>query len=90
MLRARKAVAGGYGSDYIATFVGLAPVSNPRLAIAVVMDEPGGDQYYGGEVSAPVFGKVMSGALRILNVEPDGVTLQQGQVAALTVEDKRG
>lgn len=87
---ARKAVAGGYGSDYIATFVGVAPVSNPRLAIAVVMDEPGGDQYYGGEVSAPVFGKVMSGALRILNVEPDGVTLQQGQVAALTVEDKRG
>ncbi len=87
---ARKAVAGGYGSDYVATFVGVAPVSNPRLAIAVIMDEPRGDHYYGGEVSAPVFSRVMTGALRILNVAPDAVTVGQGQVAALAEINKRG
>ena len=87
---ARKAVAGGYGSDYVATFVGVAPVSNPRLAIAVIMDEPRGDHYYGGEVSAPVFSRVMTGALRILNVAPDAVTVGQGQVAALAELNKRG
>jgi len=66
----RKAVAGGYGDDYMALFAGVAPVHNPRLAIAVVINEPKGDRYYGGDVSAPVFAAVMSGALQMLNVEP--------------------
>ncbi|MCL2919988.1 penicillin-binding transpeptidase domain-containing protein [Shewanella litorisediminis] len=77
----RKAVAGGYGDDYLATFAGVAPVNNPRLAIAVVINEPKGDRYYGGDVSAPVFSKVMAGALQMLNVEPIS-TREQVQLAA--------
>lgn len=67
---ARKAVAGGYGEDYVAIFAGVSPVHNPRLAIAVVVNEPKGDRYYGGDIAAPVFAAVMSGALQMLNVEP--------------------
>ncbi|NMH66384.1 peptidoglycan D,D-transpeptidase FtsI family protein [Shewanella salipaludis] len=67
---ARKAVAGGYGDDYVAQFAGVAPVNDPRLAIVVVINEPKGDKYYGGDVAAPVYAAVMSGALQMLNVEP--------------------
>lgn len=67
---ARKAVAGGYGEDYVAIFAGVAPVHNPELAIVVVVNEPKGDRYYGGDVAAPVFAAVMSGALQMLNIEP--------------------
>ncbi|AAN57197.1 peptidoglycan glycosyltransferase FtsI [Shewanella oneidensis MR-1] len=66
----RKAVAGGYGDDYVALFAGVAPVNNPKLAIVVVVNEPKGDLYYGGSVAGPAFAKVMSGALQMLNVEP--------------------
>ncbi len=70
----KKAGIGGYSDDnYIASFVGLAPVSNPRLVMAVVINEPGGDEYYGGAVAAPVFSRVMGGALRILNVPLDNI-----------------
>nr|WP_325049132.1 penicillin-binding transpeptidase domain-containing protein [Dongshaea marina] len=68
---ARKAVAGGYGNDYVALFAGLAPASNPQLAMAVVVNDPKGDRYYGGQVAAPVFSEVMSGALQLLNIPPD-------------------
>ncbi|CAG8998697.1 MAG: Peptidoglycan D,D-transpeptidase FtsI [Candidatus Celerinatantimonas neptuna] len=68
----RKADAGGYSDNYVALFAGVAPVSNPRLAIAVVVNNPQGDQYSGGQVAAPVFGKVMGGSLQYLNVPPDG------------------
>ncbi len=67
---ARKAVAGGYGEDYVAIFAGVAPVHNPELAVVVVVNEPKGDRYYGGDVAAPVFATVMSGALQMLNIEP--------------------
>lgn len=67
---ARKAIAGGYGDDYVTLFAGVAPVNNPRLAMAVIINEPKGDRYYGGDVAAPVFAKIMSGALQMLNVEP--------------------
>jgi cell division protein FtsI (penicillin-binding protein 3) len=67
----KKAKKGGYSEkDYSAVFVGLAPASNPRFVIAVMIDEPQG-KYYGGLVAAPVFSKVMAGALRIYGVEPD-------------------
>ncbi|GAA5218905.1 penicillin-binding transpeptidase domain-containing protein [Corallincola platygyrae] len=69
----RKAVAGGYGDDYVASFAGVAPLTDPRLAIAVVVNEPAGDRYYGGDVAAPVFGQVMAGALRMMNIAPDDV-----------------
>lgn len=77
----RKAIAGGYGSDYVGVFAGMAPVSNPRLAMVVVMNEPQGDKYYGGDVAAPVFAEVMSGALQLLNIRPDGATQEQFQLA---------
>lgn len=57
---------------YTSTFIGIAPVTHPRLVVAVVMHDPQGKQYYGGEVSGPVFSHIMEGALRILDVAPDG------------------
>ncbi len=73
----RKTEAGGYSSDrYTSVFAGVAPVTQPRLAIVVVVDEPRGEVYYGGDVAAPVFSAVMSGALRLLAVPPDGVAPQ--------------
>lgn len=69
---AHKLVDGQYANKrYISTFVGYAPASNPRLIVAVMIDEPSAGKYFGGAVAAPVFSKVMSGALRILNIPPD-------------------
>ncbi|PZN33499.1 MAG: cell division protein [Proteobacteria bacterium] len=69
-----KAGAGGYSTDrYFSTFGGVVPASNPRLAAIVMIDEPSGKQFYGGEVAAPVFATVMAGALRLLGVPPDGL-----------------
>jgi cell division protein FtsI (penicillin-binding protein 3) len=69
---ARKEENGGYAAHkYIASFVGMAPASNPRLIIAVMVDEPSVGDYYGGAVAAPVFSAVMAGALRMLGVPPD-------------------
>ena len=63
---------GGYSTNkYMAVFGGVVPASNPRLAAVVVIDEPTGGAYYGGQVAAPVFSAVMSGALRLLAVAPD-------------------
>lgn len=67
----KKAATGGYGDEYVGYFAGIAPVSNPRLAVVVMINEPGGDVYYGGAVSGPAFAEIMSNALRILNVAPD-------------------
>ncbi|WP_428772937.1 penicillin-binding transpeptidase domain-containing protein [Vibrio sp.] len=67
----RKAAAGGYSDEYVAVTAGVAPVSNPRVALVVIVNEPQGDQYYGGSVAAPVFSEIMKGALQILNVAPD-------------------
>ncbi|MCL1078905.1 peptidoglycan glycosyltransferase FtsI [Parashewanella spongiae] len=77
----RIAVAGGYGDDYVALFAGIAPVNNPRLAISVVINDPKTDSYYGGDAAGPVFAKVMSGALQMLNVEPISST-EQSRLAA--------
>jgi cell division protein FtsI (penicillin-binding protein 3) len=63
---------GTYAEDrYVASFVGMAPASDPRLIIAVMIDEPSNGQYYGGQVAAPVFSQIMAGALRMLSVQPD-------------------
>jgi cell division protein FtsI (penicillin-binding protein 3) len=68
---AHKQENGSYAADkYMASFVGLAPVSAPRVIIAVVIDEPAGD-YYGGAVAAPVFAEVMQATLRLLGVPHD-------------------
>ena len=60
-----------YVDKYVSSFVGFAPASNPRLVIAVMIDEPAGGQYYGGAVAAPVFSSIMGAALRLLGVPPD-------------------
>ena len=70
---ARAASGGGYENRYISLFVGMVPASNPRLVGVVIIHDPQGALYYGGYVSAPVFSKVMSGALRLLDVPPDNV-----------------
>ncbi|GGZ48127.1 penicillin-binding transpeptidase domain-containing protein [Paraglaciecola chathamensis] len=67
----RKAVAGGYGEEYVSIFAGVAPVSDPQLAVVVLINEPRGDLYYAGDTAAPVFSKIMSNSLQMLNVPPD-------------------
>jgi len=69
---AHKQENGGYAPDkYLASFVGFAPASAPRLVVAVMIDEPSAGQHYGGAVAAPVFAQVMQGALRLLGVPHD-------------------
>ncbi|MEO7067793.1 MAG: penicillin-binding protein 2 [Rhodanobacter sp.] len=71
---AHKANAGGYSkNNYTAAFGGIVPATNPRLVGVVVIDNPMKGSYYGGMVSAPVFAKVMEGALRLLDVPPDNI-----------------
>ncbi len=71
---AKVATAGGYGKDYVGTFAGFAPVSNPRFAMVVIINEPHGGAYYGGSVAGPTFAEVMSSALQLYNVPPDALT----------------
>ncbi|GIX27612.1 MAG: peptidoglycan synthetase [Burkholderiales bacterium] len=69
---AHKLVDGRYAPDlYVSSFVGFAPASRPRLVVAVMVDEPRAGGYYGGVVAAPVFARVVEGALRMLDVPPD-------------------
>lgn len=62
---------GQYVKEYIASFVGFAPVSDPRVVVAVMIDEPRSGGYYGGLVAAPVFGQVVAGTMRTLQIDPD-------------------
>ncbi len=79
---AHKLEGGAYANKYVSSFVGFAPASDPRLIVAVMIDEPSAGKYYGGEVAAPVFARVMAGALRSLGVAPDAplVPLQLANV----------
>ena len=77
----RKASAAGYASRYVASFAGFAPASDPRLVAVVIINDPSGDQYYGGLVAAPLFATVMEGALRLMNVPPDNYVLAQAEAA---------
>lgn len=70
----KKAIAGGYAEDkYLGIFAGMAPADDPKLVMVVVIDEPKAGDYYGGLVAAPVFSRVMAGALRLMNVAPDNL-----------------
>ncbi|MBI1890038.1 MAG: penicillin-binding protein 2 [Burkholderiales bacterium] len=68
---AHKLVGGHYANKYVGSFVGFAPASDPRIIIAVMIDEPTGKYHYGGDVAAPVFAAVAANALRAMNVTPD-------------------
>lgn len=79
----KKPVAGGYSDDrYVALFAGIAPASDPRFVCAVIVNEPTGKAYYGGLVAAPVFTRVVEGALRLRNVPPDGGSQPPALLAA--------
>jgi cell division protein FtsI (penicillin-binding protein 3) len=68
---AHKLDNGAYVDRYVASFIGFAPASSPRVIVAVMIDEPSAGQYYGGAVAAPVFSQIVSGALRMLGVAHD-------------------
>ncbi|WP_282341944.1 MULTISPECIES: penicillin-binding protein 2 [Pseudomonas] len=92
---ARKASVGtkGYTENaYRSLFAGFGPMSNPRIAMAIVIDEPSKSGYFGGLVSAPVFSRVMSGALRLMNIAPDNLPppAEVQAADAKTVQGGRG
>ena len=68
-----KIVGGRYANRYVASFVGLAPASDPRIIVAVMVDDPSNGKHYGGDVAAPVFAAVAANALRAMNVPPDSL-----------------
>ncbi len=68
---AHKLEGGRYVNKYVGDFVGFAPVSNPRIVVAVMIDEPTSGGYYGGTVAAPVFSSITANVLRSMNVTPD-------------------
>ena len=80
----RKASSGGYTEEhYLSLFAGMAPASRPRLAMVVVVDHPDDGEYYGGVIAAPVFSRVMEGALRLLDVAPDDLDTLKGVKVAM-------
>jgi cell division protein FtsI (penicillin-binding protein 3) len=78
---AYKQVGKGYGTDknrkYRGWFVGMAPIENPRIIVAVMIDEPSAGQYFGGQVAAPVFSEVVQQTLRMMGVQPDMAVVPQ-------------
>ena len=87
----KLAAGGGYTkSSYRSLFSGVGPVDNPRVATVVVIDEPSKGGYYGGLVAAPVFGRVMAGALRILNVRPDNLPTETQTAVVGSAQGGRG
>ena len=78
---AYKVEGGVYAKKYVASFVGLAPISEPRLVVAVMIDEPTGGAHYGGDVAGPAFSQIMGGALRTMGIVPDA-PIQVAEAAA--------
>ena len=78
---AYKVEGGVYARKYVASFVGVAPISEPRLIVAVMIDEPSGGAHYGGDVAGPAFSQIVGGALRTLGVPPDA-PLQVAETAS--------
>ena len=70
---ARKLEKGQYVEKYLADTAGLAPASNPRFALVVLINEPKAGKYYGGAVSAPLFSKIMGYTLKAKNIKPDNL-----------------
>ena len=86
---AYKQIGKGYGTDknrkYRGWFVGMAPIDNPRIVVAVMIDEPTNGKYFGGEVAAPVFSDTVQQTLRALGVQPDMAV--RPQIVAQSVEE---
>lgn len=80
---------GKYINKYIAYTAGVAPASNPRFALVVVINDPQGKEYYGGSVSAPVFSAIMSGVLRMMNIEPDALLQKNENNDLVNIISKR-
>jgi len=78
----RIAGKGGYGSDYIGSFGGVAPASAPKLAVVVLINDPAGDYFYGNDVAGPAFSAIMGGSLRLLNIAPDEQKYQKTVIAS--------
>jgi cell division protein FtsI (penicillin-binding protein 3) len=88
---ARKSGVGGYSERrYQAVFAGYVPASHPRLVAVVVIDEPTGGAYYGGAVAAPVFSRIMAGALRLMEIPPDNLPAGAGLVHAVETAEELG
>ncbi len=70
-----KFVAGGYAEErYLSIFAGMIPADSPELVMVVMIDEPRNGKHFGGDVAAPVFSKVMAGAMRLLDIAPDKIS----------------
>ncbi len=79
----RKSIEGGYADDrHFAVFAGMAPASSPRLVAVVIIDEPSRGEYYGNRVAAPVFSRVMAGALRLMDIPPDNIDAPPSVIVA--------
>jgi cell division protein FtsI (penicillin-binding protein 3) len=73
-------VVGEFGYEenlHNSLFVGLAPATDPKIVVVVVVNEPKGEEHYGGQVAAPVFSRIASGAMRILKIAPDKIPADQ-------------
>ncbi len=75
---AHKVLRGHYVNKYVASFIGFAPVSAPRVVVAVMIDEPAGSRYYGGQVAAPVFSALTGEIMQLLEVPPDAPNTVMG------------
>ena len=66
----------GYEDEqYLSLFAGIAPANNPKIVTIVVVDDPAGREYYGGEVAAPIFSRVTQSSLRLLNIPPTEIEI---------------
>ncbi|MEQ9746548.1 peptidoglycan glycosyltransferase FtsI [Pectobacterium actinidiae] len=81
---------GKYINKYIAYTAGVAPASNPRFALVVVINDPQAGKYYGGAVSAPIFGAIMGGVLRTMNIEPDALPTGEKNEFVINREEGSG
>ncbi|MCW9717805.1 peptidoglycan glycosyltransferase FtsI [Avibacterium sp. 21-599] len=86
---AKKLEKGRYVDKYIAYTAGIAPISDPRYALIVLINEPKAGQYYGGAVSAPLFSNIMGYALRMNNVTPDGIAQQKVAKRTVRLSDQK-
>ena len=86
---AKKLENGRYVDKYVAYTAGIAPITDPRYALVVLINDPKAGQYYGGAISAPVFSSIMSYALRSNNVPPDGVETDKTTKRTVRLNNKK-